>query len=113
MNESNDIFYVSLKSNEASQSKYKKNKKTNKKTIEKPIKEPQYLKYKVVVGSFSTAKNAIELKDQLVEKGYDAFILHKERELIRVVAGDFATEQEAKELISKLAATQITGWIYK
>lgn len=111
LNESNDIFYVSLKSNKINQSKNKKSK--TKVKSEKPIKEPQYLKYKVVVGSFSTAKNAIVLKDQLLEKGYDAFLLHKERELIRVVAGDFATEQEAKEMIAKLATNQITGWIYK
>jgi DedD protein len=69
--------------------------------------EPPPAAWAIQLGSFSSAKNAIELRDKLKKMGYVAFIETAQvdgKEITRVFVGPELTKERAEELVKKLRA---------
>ena len=69
----------------------------------------------IQLGSFSSAKNAMALRDRLREKGYVAFIESAKvngKEITRVFVGPDLARKRAEELVKKLhAETELKGMV--
>ncbi len=77
--------------------------------------EPPPAAWAIQLGSFSSAKNAIELRDKLKKMGYVAFIETARvdgKEITRVFVGPELAKERAGELVKKLQAeTDLNGMI--
>ena len=69
----------------------------------------------IQLGSFSSAKNAMALRDRLRKKGYVAFIESAKvngKEITRVFVGPYLARKRAEELVKKLQAeTELKGMV--
>lgn len=76
----------------------------NTKVAEETLK--QDLKYHVMGGCFSNKRNAEKLVKKLINKGYDARLLGEFKNLHAVSFGSFASDQDARNLLSKVQKSE-------
>jgi hypothetical protein len=67
--------------------------------------------YNIVVGSFKDFGNARQLRNQLVEKGYESRILSMEKGVFRVTAGTYAIQDEANVELAFVLADYENAWV--
>jgi cell division septation protein DedD len=56
----------------------------------------------VIIGSFSKAENAIKFKNELIDKGFNPFLLNSETGFIRVAVGQSNDEKDARTVVLKI-----------
>lgn len=64
--------------------------------------EVQDRNYLVVAGSFSHLKNASDLQDQLIARGYPAEVMITENRMYRVIVASYATKDEAERNLNAM-----------
>jgi hypothetical protein len=69
--------------------------------------------FQIIVGSFSNENNAEQLKQELINKGFNAYTFSQSNGLIRVSAGKTNSISQAEILVSKLTIYQIPSWVLK
>ncbi|NJM78788.1 MAG: SPOR domain-containing protein [Flavobacterium sp.] len=81
-------------------------------SVELPVKE-EIMPYHVIAGAFRSEKNAEKALKMLLEEGYKAHILEKNRQgLTPVVYGSYKTIEEAEAEIKNLNKEEDTGaWL--
>jgi cell division septation protein DedD/nucleoid DNA-binding protein len=58
--------------------------------------------YFVIAGSFSNLRNASDLQDQLIQKGFDAEVMITENRMYRVSVASFATKAEGQKGLAEI-----------
>ena len=81
-----------------------------------PEENQDYLKqFSVVIGSFQNPTNAKDLKDRMVEKGYNAVLAKNEMGMLRVIISSFDSKEAAiasREAIKAAFAPQFgDAWL--
>lgn len=65
----------------------------------------------LVAGCFSSKANANNLINELSNKGYNAYLVDKNKGLYRVSAGNFSSKSELNQVKSDLSLANINTWV--
>lgn len=70
-------------------------------------------KYSVVIGSFINKTNATSLRNQMINKGFNAFLAQNEKGMYRVIVASYPTKAEAAEERDLLKAKYASANLYQ
>lgn len=70
-------------------------------------------KYSVVIGSFINKTNATALRDQMMEKGFSAFLAQNEKGMYRVIVASYPDKSQAAEERDRIKAKYASVKLYQ
>lgn len=70
-------------------------------------------KYSVVIGSFINKTNATSLRDQMIDKGFNAFLAQNEKGMYRVIVASYPTKAQAAEERDRIKAKYASANLYQ
>lgn len=69
---------------------------------EQPLSTEQAKNFFIIAGSFNKLKNASDLQDKLIERGFQAEVLITENRLYRVSVASYTTKEEAERELKQI-----------